>query len=124
MEVLNFAFIFRLDNEYKNNNLKMKIMRTKTTVFFTTLLISPLISMTTLANNDITNKQVPVVSDLNVKIGAYAAFESGFSKQNKLKNLKRIYLLIRKNLLFITIVQFLLPYQIQLMILLMAVKLY
>lgn len=34
---------------------------------------------------DTTTGKLPVVSDLNVKLGAYAAFESGFSNQNKLE---------------------------------------
>lgn len=34
---------------------------------------------------DATTGKLPVVSDLNVKLGAYAAFESGFSNQNKLQ---------------------------------------
>ena len=32
-----------------------------------------------------TTEKLPVVSDLNVKLGAYAAFEGGFSNQNKLQ---------------------------------------
>ena len=34
---------------------------------------------------DVTSEKLPVVSDLNVKLGAYASFESGFSNQNKLQ---------------------------------------
>jgi len=34
---------------------------------------------------DVATSSFPVVSDLNVKLGAYAAFESGFSNQNKLQ---------------------------------------
>lgn len=59
-------------------------MKTKTTSLLTTLIVSPLISLTALAS-DTTNKQIPVVSDLNIKLGAYAAFECGFSNQGKLK---------------------------------------
>lgn len=55
-------------------------MKTKITGFFTISLIS----VTVLANN-ITNEKIPVVSGLNMKIGAYASFESGFSKENHLK---------------------------------------
>mgnify|MGYP003341280542 FL=1 len=55
-------------------------MKTKITGFLTISLIS----VTVLAN-DITNEKIPVVSGLNMKIGAYASFESGFSKENHLK---------------------------------------
>jgi len=55
-------------------------MKTKITGFLTISLIS----VTVLANN-ITNEKIPVVSGLNMKIGAYASFESGFSKENHLK---------------------------------------
>ena len=55
-------------------------MKTKITGFFTISLIS----VTVLANN-ITNEKIPVVSGLNMKIGAYASFESGFSKETHLK---------------------------------------
>ena len=55
-------------------------MKTKIIGFFTISLIS----VTVLAN-DITNEKIPVVSGLNMKIGAYASFESGFSKENHLK---------------------------------------
>lgn len=34
---------------------------------------------------DVTTEKLPVVSDLNVKLGAYASFESGFSNQSKLQ---------------------------------------
>jgi len=34
---------------------------------------------------------LPVVSDLNIKLGAYAAFESGFSNQGKLKGTEKKY---------------------------------
>ena len=44
------------------------------------LLASLLVSSTALAGDPL-----PVVSDLNIKLGAYAAFESGFSNQGKLK---------------------------------------
>lgn len=44
------------------------------------LLASLLASSTALAGDPL-----PVVSDLNIKLGAYAAFESGFSNQGKLK---------------------------------------
>ena len=44
------------------------------------LLTSLLASSTAVAGDP-----VPVVSDLNIKLGAYAAFESGFSNQGKLK---------------------------------------
>jgi hypothetical protein len=44
------------------------------------LLASLLASSTALASDPL-----PVVSDLNIKLGAYAAFESGFSNQGKLK---------------------------------------
>jgi hypothetical protein len=40
---------------------------------------------------DVSTGKLPVVSDLNVKLGAYASFESGFSNQNKLlKSEKKI----------------------------------
>ena len=55
-------------------------MKTKITGFITISLIS----VTVLANN-ITNEKIPVVSGLNMKIGAYAAFESGFNKETHLK---------------------------------------
>ena len=55
-------------------------MKTKIIGFFTISLIS----VTVLAN-DITNEKIPVVSGLNMKIGAYAAFESGFNKETHLK---------------------------------------
>jgi len=90
-------------------------MKTKITGFLTISLIS----VTVLAN-DITNEKIPVVSGLNMKIGAYAAFESGFNKETHLKNLKRIYRQIKRSLLFITIRPYLLLYQIPLMILLMV----
>ena len=57
-------------------------MKTKITGFLTISLIS----VTVLANN-ITNEKIPVVSGLNMKIGAYASFESGFSKENHLKKI-------------------------------------
>jgi len=63
-------------------------MKRKTKCFLTSLLISPLISATALAS-DITNKQTPVVSNLNIKLGAFAVFESGFSSQNKLKGAEK-----------------------------------
>lgn len=44
--------------------------------------------------------KVPVVSDLNMIIEAYASFKSSFSTENSLKNLKRIYRQIEKNLHF------------------------
>ena len=43
-----------------------------------------LLSSTTLANN-VTSNKVPVISDLDVKLGAYAAFESGFANQSNLE---------------------------------------
>jgi len=55
-------------------------MKTKITGSLTILLIS----VTVLAN-DITHEKIPVISGLNMKIGAYASFESGFSKENHLK---------------------------------------
>jgi Gram-negative porin len=40
---------------------------------------------------DVSTGKLPVVSDLNVKLGAYVSFESGFSNQNKLlKSEKKI----------------------------------
>lgn len=48
------------------------------------LLASLLASSTALASDP-----VPVVSDLNVKLGAFAVFESGFSKQEKLKGVEK-----------------------------------
>ena len=40
---------------------------------------------------DVSTGKLPVVSDLNIKLGAYASFESGFSNQNKLlKSEKKI----------------------------------
>ena len=48
------------------------------------LLASLLASSTALAGDPL-----PVVSDLNIKLGAYAAFESGFSNQGKLKGTEK-----------------------------------
>ena len=39
--------------------------------------------------DEATTGNFPVVSDLNVKLGAYASFESGFSNQNKLQKSKK-----------------------------------
>ena len=64
-------------------------MKTKITGFLTISLIS----VTVLAN-DITNEKIPVVSGLNMKIGAYASFESGFSKENHLKKSLLTFLLV------------------------------
>ena len=83
------------------------------------LLAGLLASSTALAGDPL-----PVVSDLNIKLGAYAAFESGFSNQGKLKGQRRIYQLIKEVLLFITIRLYLLPYQILLMTLLMVLRSY
>ena len=47
----------------------------------TSLILASLFASTTAFASD----PLPVASDLNVKIGAYAAFESGFSNQGKLK---------------------------------------
>lgn len=55
------------------------MMIKKNSVFIVTLLTTNL----TLASN-VTADKFPVVTDLNVKLGAYASFESGFSNQNKL----------------------------------------
>jgi hypothetical protein len=60
-------------NEYKRKDMVMK----KASVI---LLAGLLASSTALAGDPL-----PVVSDLNIKLGAYAAFESGFSNQGKLK---------------------------------------
>ena len=43
-----------------------------------------LFSSTTLANS-VTSDKMPVVSNLNIKLGAYAAFESGFANQHNLE---------------------------------------
>jgi len=51
----------------------------KASIFVGTLLTTSL----ALASN-LTSDKFPVVTDLNVKLGAYASFESGFSNQNKL----------------------------------------
>ena len=51
----------------------------KNSVFIITLLTTNL----ALASN-VTADKFPVVTDLGVKLGAYASFESGFSSQNKL----------------------------------------
>ena len=48
------------------------------------LLAGLLASSTALAGDPL-----PVVSDLNIKLGAYAAFESGFSNQGKLKGTEK-----------------------------------
>jgi hypothetical protein len=46
------------------------------------LLLGTLLASSTVLAGD----PLPVVSDLNIKLGAYAAFESGFSNQGKLKD--------------------------------------
>ena len=51
----------------------------------TSLILASLLASTTAFAGD----PLPVVSDLNVKIGAYAAFESGFGNQGKLKGSER-----------------------------------
>lgn len=48
------------------------------------ILGATLLNSTTLANS-ITSDKIPVVSELNVKLGAYAAFESGFANQSNLE---------------------------------------
>jgi hypothetical protein len=55
------------------------MMIKKNSVFIVTLLNTTL----ALASN-VTADKFPVVTDLDVKLGAYASFESGFSSQNKL----------------------------------------
>jgi len=51
----------------------------------TSLLLGILLASSTALASD----PVPVVSDLNVKLGAFAVFESGFSKQEKLKGAEK-----------------------------------
>jgi len=41
-----------------------------------------------------------MVSDLNIKLGEYVNFESGFSNQNKLKNTEKNILAIKKGFAF------------------------
>ena len=83
------------------------------------LLAGLLASSTALAGDPL-----PVVSDLNIKLGAYAAFESGFSNQGKLKGSEKNISANKEVLLFIMIQLYLLPYQIPLMTLLMVLRLY
>ena len=49
------------------------------------LLFAGILASTTSLAND----PSPIVSDLNVKLGAFAVFESGFSSQNKLKGAEK-----------------------------------
>jgi hypothetical protein len=49
------------------------------------LLFAGILASTTSLAND----PSPIVSDLNVKLGAFAVFESGFSSQNKLKSAEK-----------------------------------
>jgi len=51
----------------------------------TSLILAGLLASTTAFAGD----PLPVVSDLNIKLGAYAAFESGFSNQGKLKGTEK-----------------------------------
>lgn len=83
------------------------------------LLASLLASSTALAGDPL-----PVVSDLNIKLGAYAAFESGFSNQGKLKGSEKNISANKRGFAFITIRLYLLPYQILLMTLLMVPRSY
>jgi len=51
--------------------------------------VSLLLGVLLASSTALASDPVPVVSDLNVKLGAFAVFESGFSKQEKLKGAEK-----------------------------------
>ena len=54
-----------------------------------TLVIGMLLTTTTVLASNVIADKTTITSDFNMKLGAYAAFESGFSNQNKLQKTEK-----------------------------------